>query len=43
MPKNVAHPIPWASAALELIAKSSFTFMTDNFPTFSAGNRFDDL
>jgi hypothetical protein len=41
--KYVAYQYTWGFCYKELMVESSFTFVADNFLTFSAGNGFWDL
>jgi hypothetical protein len=41
-PIYVAYPYPQGPHCKELIAKSLFSVMGENFPTFPAGNQFCD-
>ncbi len=42
-PKYVAYQIQWGPRCKELIAENPFKSISDNFPTFPAGNRFYDM
>jgi hypothetical protein len=39
-PKYMAYQYKWGIRCKELIARSPFTFIADNFSSISAGNRF---
>jgi hypothetical protein len=40
---KMCHPFPLGYGCKKLIMDSSFTFMDDNFPVFSAGNQLCDF